>query len=184
MDETQNNQADQQNQNQNGASLPSELEDIKAQLAAEQAARTEAEGIVAEKDACITERDARIAELQTSLNEAKIASEAKDAQIQTSAAELATVTEARDEAVGKYLGMAKALNPAIPETIITGATIAEIDASIEKAKGIVEAVKSAMAADASNAKVPAGAPTRGGISTDGMTAREKIAAGIQPKGEI
>ena len=175
MDETQNNQADQENQNQNGSSLPAELEDIKAQLAAERAA-------IAEKDACITERDAKIAELETSLSEAKVASEAKDAQLQTTAAELATAAEARDEAVGKYLGMAKALNPTIPETIITGATISEIDASIEKAKGIVEAVKNAMAADAASTKVPAGSPPRSGISTEGMTAREKIAAGIQPKG--
>ena len=174
MDETQNNQADQENQNQNGSSLPAELEDIKAQLAAERAA-------IAEKDACITERDAKIAELQASLSEAKVASEAKDAQLQTTAAELATAVGARDTIVSNYLALAKTANPTIPEAVIKGDTIEEIDASIESAKGIVEAVKTAMAAEAANTKVPAGSPPRSGISTDGMTAREKIAYAVQQK---
>ena len=81
--------------------------------------------------------------------------------------------------MAKYLSMAKALNPAIPEDIIVGESIEEIDASVEKGKVIVESVKKAMEAEASQTKVPAGAPTRGSIPLEGLTPREKIAAGIQ-----
>ena len=152
---------------QNTQGTPETLEAIKAQLEEEKAAKAQAE-------AAITEKDAKIAELEGSLSEAKQATEA-------SAAELATVKVDRDAAVGKYLSMAKALNPAIPETIISGGTISEIDASIEKGKGIVETVKAAMAAEVKETKVPAGAPTREAISTEGLSAREKIAAGISPQ---
>ena len=149
---------------QNTQGTPETLEAIKAQLEEEKAAKAQAE-------AAITEKDAKIAELEGSLSEAKQATEA-------SAAELATVKVDRDAAVGKYLSMAKALNPTIPETIIAGESIAEIDASVEKGKSIVEAVKQAMASEAAATKVPAGAPTRGAISTEDMSPREMIAYGI------
>ena len=100
------------------------------------------------------------------------------------AAELASTREAKDQAVAKYLNMAKALNPAVPEGIIAGETIEEIDASVEKGKGIVDAVKKAMESEAKETRVPAGAPTRTEISVEGLTPREKIAAGIQQKGGI
>ena len=154
--------------NPNEVSTPEDLEAITAQLEEEKKAKAAAEASLAEKDT-------RIAELEASLSEAKTGSEA-------SAAELASTKEAKDAAVAKYLGMAKALNPAIPEGIIVGDSIAGIDSSVDKGKGIVEAVRKAMEAEASKAKVPAGAPTRGEISLEGLTPREKIAAGIQQKG--
>jgi len=152
----------------NEVSTPEDLEAIKAQLEEEKKAKAAAEAALAEKDA-------RIAELEISLSEARQGSEA-------AAAELASIKEAKDQAVAKYLSMAKALNPAIPEGIIAGETIEEIDASVEKGRVIVESVKKAMEAEASMAKVPAGAPTRGEISLEGLSPREKIAAGIQQKG--
>ena len=120
----------------------------------------------------ITERESRITELEKALGEVQRHSEA-------SAAEIASLKEARDQAVSKYLSMAKALNPAIPEGIIGGETIEEIDQSIEKSKAIVEAVKQALKSEASAASVPAGAPPRGGVSTESLSPREKIAYAIQ-----
>jgi multidrug efflux pump subunit AcrA (membrane-fusion protein) len=168
-DETQENPT-QQTQNTQGT--PETLEAIKAQLKEEKEARAAAQASLAEKDARIAELQAQ---LDAALSEAKQGSEA-------TAAELASVKEAKDQAVAKYLTMAKALNPAIPEGIISGESIAEIDASVEKGQAIVEAVKKAMESEASQARVPAGAPTRGGISLEGLTPREKIAAGLTQKG--
>ena len=157
-------------ENRNTAPAPEDLEAIRAQLQEERQARAAAQ-------AFLDEKDRRIAELEASLSEAKQASEA-------SAVEHAQVREARDRAVAKYLNMAKALNPAVPEGIIAGETIEEIDASVEKGKAIVEAVKAAMEAEAKGTKVPAGAPTRGSINLEGLSPREKIALGIQQKGGV
>ena len=143
------------------------LETIRAQLEEEQKAKSALEEAMAAKDA-------RLAELETALSEAKQGSEA-------SATELTAVKAARDEAVSKYLGMAKASNSQVPGDMISGETIEEIDASVEKGKGLVAAVKKTLGSEAAAAKVPAGAPTRG-ESTEGMTNKEMIAAGIKQKG--
>jgi len=164
-------------ENQNTAPAPEDLEAIRLQLEEERQARAAAQ-------AFLDEKDRRIAELEASLSEVMTLSETKGKELAASAAELAQVREARDRAVAKYLNMARALNPAVPEGIIAGETIEEIDASVEKGKAIVEAVKKAMEAEASQARVPAGAPTRGVINLEGLSPREKIALGIQQKGGV
>jgi len=155
---------------QDKVSTPDELADIKAQLGEEQKTNATFKE-AAEK------KDANLAELETALSEAKKSSEA-------SAADLAAVKEASNRAVTKYLAMVKALNPAIPEGMIVGGTIEEIDLSIERGKAMVASVKKALEAEASAAKVPAGAPPRGTISLEGMSPKEKIAYGIQQKGGV
>jgi len=144
------------------------LETLKAQLEEERQAKAAAEAALAEKDS-------RIAELEASLSEAKTGSEA-------TAAELAQVKEANSQAVAKYLDAVRLANPTIPQDIIAGDTIEDIDASLAKATAIADSVKASLEAQAKEAKVPAGAPTRGEISVEGLTPREKIAAGIQEKG--
>lgn len=159
---------------QNGASTNEDVEAIKAQLEEEQQAKAALEETMAA-------RDARIAELEGELTGLTEQLEGKTKELEESAAKLANVSGSLDTAVAKYLGVAKALNPAIPVDIIGGGTIEEIDVSVDKGKAIVEAVRKAMEAEAAAGKVPAGAPERGGISTEGMTPREMIAAGIKPK---
>lgn len=167
MDQNPENGTQENPEAQNEASTPEDIAAIKAQLEEEQKAKSALEE-------AITEKDARLTELETVLSEAKQESEA-------STAELAAVKEARDQAVTKYLGMAKAANSQVPEDMISGETIEEIDASVEKGKGLVAAVKKTIESEAAAAKVPAGAPTRG-ETTEGMTNKELIAAGIKQKG--
>jgi len=155
-------------EDQDKAPTAEDIAAVKAQLEEEQKAKTTLEE-------AMTEKDARLAELETALSEAKQGSEA-------STAELASVKEARDQAVTKYLGMAKASNPQVPGDMISGETIEEIDASVDKGKGLVSAVKQSLESETAAAKVPAGAPTRGAISLEGMSSKDKIAAGIQQKG--
>ena len=130
----------------------------------------------------MTGKDTRIVKLEAQVTEFTTQLEGRTKELEASAAELATVNQAKGEAVAKYLGMAKAHNPAIPEGIIGGETIEEIEQSVEKGKAIVEAVKKTMEAEAAGTKVPAGAPPRGEISLEGLSPREKIAAGIQQNG--
>jgi hypothetical protein len=142
----------------NEVSTLEDLQAIKAELEEEKKAKAAAEAVLADKDA-------RIVALESALSEAKKGSEATAAQL--------------TQAVSKYLEAARALNSTIPQDVISGGTIEEIDASVEKAKAIADAVKATLEAQAKEAKVPAGAPTRGEISLEGLSPREKIAAGIQ-----
>jgi hypothetical protein len=151
--------------NSNGVSDVEGLAAIKAQLQEEQAARTAIE-------ATLTQKDQRIAELEASLSEAKQGSEAF-------AAELAQVKEAHGKAVARYLDAVRIANPTIPQDVIAGATVEDIDASLAKAASIAESVKASIEAQAKQTRVPAGAPQRGEIPLDALSPREKIAAGIR-----
>ena len=149
-------------------------ETLKAQLEDEQKANATLKEAMEKKDFTIADLETKRGDLEAALSEAKQGSEA-------STAELASAKEARDQAVTKYLGMAKATNPHVPGDMISGETIEEIDASVEKGKGLVAAVKKTLESEAAAAKVPAGAPTRG-ESTEGMSSKELIAAGIKQQG--
>jgi len=159
---------------QNGASNEEALEAIKAQLEEEQDASVTLKEAMAGKDAHIAELEGQLSGLTEQL-------EGKVRDMEEAAAKLANVSGSLDTAVAKYLGVAKALNPSVPGDIIGGVTIEEIDASVEKGSGIVAAVRKTIEAEAAAGKVPAGAPERGGIGTEGLSPREKIAAGIKPK---
>jgi hypothetical protein len=154
--------------NPNGAPVPEDLEVIKAELEEEKKAKAAAE-------AALAERDKRIIELQASVT-------AATSVVQQAADDLTQAKQAYGKAVAKYLDMTKAANPTLPGDVIVGSTIEEIDASVAKALTIATAVKANLEAQAKEAKVPAGAPTRGEISLEGLSPREKIAAGIQQKG--
>jgi chromosome segregation ATPase len=146
---------------------PETLEAIRAELEEEKEAKAAAEAAMAEKDA-------RIAELEASLSEAKSRLDRGEA----AAAELVQVKEANSQAVAKYLGAVRLANPAIPQDVIAGDTIEDIDASLAKATTIAGSVRASLEAQAKETRVPAGAPPRGEISLEGLTPREKIAAGI------
>jgi chromosome segregation ATPase len=143
------------------------LKTLEAELQQERQAKAAAEAALAEKDN-------RIAELEASLSEAKQA-------VESLRAEGVAISQDRNQAVSKYLDAIRAANPTIPQDIITGDTIEEIDAALEKATTIAESVKASLEAQAKETRVPAGAPPRMEISVEGLSPREKIAAGIQQK---
>ena len=110
---------------------------------------------------------------------------AKDSEVKTlkaqsdqGAQQIATLRDARDAAVGKYRASLAAANPMIPEDLITGDSIEEIDASLESAKNLVSRIKEGLEAERESESVPAGAPPRTSPSTEGMTSRQKINYGL------
>jgi len=151
----------------NSVATPDDLQAIKAQLDEETKAKAAAEAALAQKDASIAEMQAQLDGLRVSISEANT--------------ELTSVKAAHSQAVNKYLDVVKAANPTIPGDVIAGSSIEEIDASLAKASTIAGAVKANLEAEAKEAKVPAGAPPRAEISLEGLSPREKIAAGIKPK---
>jgi len=153
-------------ENSNDVSTPEDLEAIKAQLEEEKQAKASVEAALAEKDA-------RIAELEANLDEA-------DQNFASLNSQVSQLKKAHGQAVVKYLDAVRLANPTIPQDIIHGDTIEDIDTSLSQAISIAERVRSRLEAQAKESKVPSGAPPRGEISLEGL--REKIAAGIQQKG--
>ena len=77
-------------------------------------------------------------------------------------------------AVGRYRSALVAGAPDLPEELVQGSTIEELDRSVESARKIVEKVASRIEARAPGGRVPSGAPARRPADVSGLSAREKI----------
>lgn len=122
--------------------------------------------------------NAEVSSLNASLQEKETELKETKARFDSGAQQIASLTQARDTAVSKYRASLAAANPAIPAELITGDTIEDIDASLETAKGLVDKIREGLTAENESVAIPAGAPTRNGTSTEGMSTREKINLGL------
>lgn len=84
------------------------------------------------------------------------------------------VNENLTKAIEAYKEQVIQGNPGVPADMITGETVEEIDASLKKALALIEKVRQEMEAEASQMRIPGGAPQRKPIDLSGLSAREKI----------
>jgi chromosome segregation ATPase len=127
------------------------------------------------------EKDATLGELQCQLAEAVASNEASEqelaslrASLDEKDAQLAATAETLTQAMEKYRASLIAANPEIPEEMLIGDSIADIDASVDKAQGLVSRVRTKLEQELRVTSVPAGAPQRSGPDLSSMSPREKI----------
>ena len=93
--------------------------------------------------------------------------------------ELSAIKESFSGAVAKYRAAVLAAAPGIPAELVKGDSIAEIDASLEQARGIVSRVRQQLESEADANKVPAGAPERTPQDLSALSPAEKIAYALR-----
>jgi len=79
-----------------------------------------------------------------------------------------------EKAVSSYRNMVVKAHPDVPEELIIGNSVDEIDSSLQQAKKIVDRVKQALQQRPEADSVPVGAPARNHDPAAGLSAREKI----------
>lgn len=126
---------------------------VKARLA-------ELENLVAQKDTELAAASARLSEMEQAV--------AKSDRMLAQA-----VTSYRTAVVKANLG--------IPEELVTGGTVEEVDASVVTATALVNKVKQGLAAEMATTRVPAGAPERTPVNLEALSPREKIQYAIGGK---
>jgi len=86
-------------------------------------------------------------------------------------------------AVARYREAALAAEPELPPDLVTGETIEEVDGSLAVARRTVAQIRQRLSTEAESPArgFPAGAPARLGASTEGMSAAEKIARGLEQR---
>lgn len=89
--------------------------------------------------------------------------------------ELTTLKDSLTGAVAKYRAAVMASTPEVPEELLKGETVEEIDASLELAQGIVAKVRQEFESDVAARSVPAGAPPRTPPDLSALPPGEKIA---------
>lgn len=80
----------------------------------------------------------------------------------------------------KYRQALLAAYPVIPEELLSGGTVEELEESLERARSAVEAVRRKLEEDmARSLAVPPGAPVRRGPDLEALSPREKILYGLR-----
>ena len=93
--------------------------------------------------------------------------------------ELANLREQVASAAKRYRSALLASAPEVPEELIQGETVAELDQSLVSAKQIVEKIASQLEAHVAAERVPSGAPPRRGVDLSTLSPREKILYALQ-----
>jgi len=130
-----------------------ELEQVKSRV-------IELEALLAQKEEALTKAEARISELE---------------QV------VAELDRRLAQAVSSYKALVVRLNPEVPEELIVGDTIEDINASVERAKAIIGKVRQGLEAEMASVRVPTGAPARAVADLSALSPREKIQYGIGGK---
>jgi len=141
-----------------------EVESLNSQLSERDSKMGELQAAITEKGALI---ESQVSELSV-LKQSSLDSEGRQAELSNSLV----------EATEKYRSALVSANPSVPASLITGESIAEIDASLQTAQGLVETVKETLAAAAAETLVPAGAPERTAPDLSSMTTKDKINYGL------
>jgi hypothetical protein len=90
-------------------------------------------------------------------------------------------------AVARYRDAALAAEPDLPPELVRGETLEEVDTSLAAARRTVAQIRQRLAEESESAQsfgrgFPAGAPARLSSSTEGMSAAEEIAQGLEQRG--
>jgi len=93
--------------------------------------------------------------------------------------ELIAIKQSLSGAVAKYRAAVIASAPGIPQELVKGDSLDEIDTSLELARGIVSRVRQQLEVEAEANKVPAGAPPRMPQDLSALSPAEKIAYALR-----
>ncbi len=156
-----------------------EFETLQAEL---ESIKGEVEGLKAEKETLVSELETKGAAI-TELEQVIVT---KDSDIVTlkqaiveSDGKFDSLNDELKNVVVAYKVVVVQANPYIPEELITGNTIDELNQSVEKAKTLIAQVRTSIEAESASGKVPAGAPARTPPDLSALSPREKIQYAIK-----
>jgi len=127
----------------------------------------ELEQLVAQKERELAAKDSRISELEQAVA-------SRDSQIADLSQSLAELESRLSQAVEAYRALVVKANPAVPEELVSGDSIEEIDQSLANAQVLVDRVRRELESEIAAAKIPAGAPLRTPLDFSALSPKEKI----------
>ncbi len=126
----------------------------------------------------VADAEARATHLDSQLTQANEELELTRGESETREQDLAAQLRSAAE---RYRELALEQTPELPAELVSGATVDEIDESLERARETVSKVRGHLESQAQAAKVPAGAPPRSEPDLSGLSTEEKISYGLQQR---
>lgn len=149
-------------------------EEVKALEEALEEARGQAERhreTAGEQGGRIVELEGRLAGLEAAAQEREQAQAAREE-------EAAGLREQLVAGVVKYRGLLLATAPEVPEELVKGETMEEVETSLAAAREMVEGIKRRLEAKLVTERIPVGAPVRAAPDVSALSPREKIALAL------
>jgi len=115
---------------------------------------------IEELESTLADRDEQVNNLKQSLAELE--------------AKLAEIEDSRSQAIASYRELVIRSNPDLPEELIIGESVEEIDKSLSSARALIDRVRQRLETEIAGARIPAGAPLRTLADLSALSAQEKI----------
>lgn len=130
----------------------------------------------------LAEKENRLKQLETDIENA-------NAKLNTHVTEMADrdkeVSDLRGKlggAAAKYRQIVLSGSPEVPEELVKGETVEEVEASFANARQMVERVKQGLEGKQQRERVPTGAPPRSPLDVSAMSPQEKIVYALRKGG--
>ena len=133
---------------------------------------------LAEAEAREGTRVAEAGELRRQLAEREESLATQGVELEDLRAAIVESRTAAREAVQRVRHSILEREPDLPHDLVSGDTVADLDAAVANARQTVAQVRQHLEQQAQSVRVPAGAPVRGTQDVSAMTAGEKIRAGL------
>ena len=156
---------DDNNQNQNQEPKGEELESSRV---------AELEALLAEKERELADKGPRISELEQAVAERDNQIAALKQSLAELEPRLTELENSLSQAVSSYRALAIKSNPGVPEELIAGDSVEEIDHSLVGAQALIDRVRQRLETEIAGARIPAGAPLRTPVDLSALSPQEKI----------
>jgi uncharacterized coiled-coil protein SlyX len=120
-----------------------------------------------EMEARLAEKDSRISELEQAIAE-------RDEQIAALKQSFAELENNLAQAIASYRALVIKSNPDLPEELIAGDSVEEIEKSLANAQALIDRVRERLETEIAGARIPAGAPLRTPLDLSTLSPQEKI----------
>ena len=127
----------------------------------------------------IAELEAEASHLRENLQERDASIEHLTSRLEERQSALSRLEEQAAAAVARYRDALLASAPEVPQEMVAGQTVEEIDDSMAQARQMVERVRSRMETQTAAQRIPSGAPPRSAPDVSSLSPAAKIAYGLR-----
>jgi len=159
--------------------LEEQLAAAEASIEHLQSRLNDAESLTRDRERDLAEARRRLGDAQVQLGERQELTAAQTAEIESLRSKLEAAVEHTRAATQRYRQIALSREPELPEELVKGDNVDEIDIALERARQTVAQVRQHLEAQARIVRIPTGSPPRAPFDPSELSASEKIRLGLE-----
>lgn len=156
-----------------------ELSTMQEELAAAQAELERLQVTAADREARAAHLESELTDVRQQLGRAREETEAREQEMATFRERTETLESQVRSAAERYRELALEQAPELPQELVTGDTVEDVDEAIQRARETVSRVRGHIESQAQAGRVPVGAPPRSAPDLSALSAEEKIQQGLE-----